>query len=109
MNSSAAIEALAGAVGTESIALGEQIPSRYLRDWMLPMASGVPLALVRPHSTDEVRACVAICHALTIPIVPQGGLTGLVGGATPIAGCVVLSLDRMGGIEEIDGAAATMT
>ncbi len=109
MKSSAAIEALGGAVGAEGIAAGDQIPSRYLRDWMLPMSSGAPLALVRPRSTEEVRACVAICHALTIPIVPQGGLTGLVGGATPIDGCVIVSFERMSGIEAVDGAAATMT
>ena len=42
-------------------------------------------------------------------IVPQGGLTGLAGGATPRAGDIVLSLERIAGIEEIDTAAATMT
>jgi FAD/FMN-containing dehydrogenase len=41
--------------------------------------------------------------------VPQGGLTGLAGGATPRAGDIVLSLERLTGIEEIDPAAATMT
>ena len=42
-------------------------------------------------------------------MVPQGGLTGLAGGAQPIAEGIALSLDRMSGIEEIDGVMATMT
>jgi FAD/FMN-containing dehydrogenase len=41
--------------------------------------------------------------------VPQGGLTGLCGGARPEAGWVALSLERMVGVEEIDPASATMT
>ena len=40
---------------------------------------------------------------------PQGGLTGLCGGARPEAGWVAISLERMVGIEEIDPASATMT
>jgi FAD/FMN-containing dehydrogenase len=42
-------------------------------------------------------------------VVPQGGLTGLAGGATPEAGQIVLSLERLKGIEEIDSDSATMT
>src|SRR5262249_56772309 len=44
-----------------------------------------------------------------LPFVPQGGLTGLCRGAAPEAGWVAISLERMVGIEEIDGASATMT
>ena len=42
-------------------------------------------------------------------MVPQGGLTGLCGGARPEAGCVVLSMERMVGVQEIDPASSTMT
>ena len=42
-------------------------------------------------------------------MVPQGGLTGLAGGAQPIADGVLLSLERMSGIEELDPVMATMT
>ena len=42
-------------------------------------------------------------------MVPQGGLTGLAGGARPVAGGIALSLERLVGIEEIDPDAATMT
>src|SRR5690606_3253371 len=74
-----------------------------------PMAGGAPLALVRPGSTADVSAVLRICHDARVPVVPQGGLTGLAGGATPVDGAVVLSLDRMSGVEELDEVAATMT
>jgi len=46
-------------------------------------------AVVRPASTAEVAAVVRICAEARIPIVPQGGNTGLVGGAVPAGGIVI--------------------
>lgn len=68
-----------------------------------------PLAVLRPRSVQEVSAALRVCNAADIAVVPQGGLTGLAGGATPRAGQVVLSLERLKGIEEIDRDGATMT
>jgi FAD/FMN-containing dehydrogenase len=68
-----------------------------------------PLAVLRPRSVAEVAAALRACHAAGIAVVPQGGLTGLAGGATPQANQVVLSLERLKGIEEIDRDSATMT
>ena len=68
-----------------------------------------PLAVLRPRSVAEVSAAMRACHAADIAVVPQGGLTGLAGGATPQAGQVVLSLERLKGVEEIDRDSATMT
>ena len=68
-----------------------------------------PLAVLRPCSVAEVSAALRACHAAGIAVVPQGGLTGLAGGATPQANQVVLSLERLTGIEEVDRDSATMT
>jgi FAD/FMN-containing dehydrogenase len=68
-----------------------------------------PLAVLRPRSVAEVSTAMHVCHAAGIAVVPQGGLTGLAGGATPQAGQVVLSLERLKGVEEIDRDSATMT
>ena len=68
-----------------------------------------PLAVLRPRSVAEVSAALRACHAAGLAVVPQGGLTGLAGGATPQAGQVVLSLERLKGVEEIDRDSATMT
>ena len=61
------------------------------------------------HSLWSYPAALRICHAHGVPVVPQGGMTGLAGGAVPQAGAVALSLDRMQRIERVDGAAATLT
>ena len=107
-NTSNVVEMLVRALGSDQVVTHE-IDARYLRDWVLPLTTGTPLALVRPRSTREVSDVLRACQQSGTIVVPQGGLTGLVGGATPIANCVVLSLERMAGIEEVDEAAATMT
>jgi FAD/FMN-containing dehydrogenase len=69
--------------------------------------AGRALAVVRPGSTDEVAFVVRECAAARIPIVPQGGNTGLVGGGVPYGG-IVLSLARLNRIREVDAVNATM-
>lgn len=103
------VEALRAAVGGAQVIDGPSIDDRYLHDWVVPMEAGRPLALVRPRSTADVAAVMRICHQAQVPAVPQGGRTGLAGGATPVDGCVVISLELMAGIEEVDESAATMT
>lgn len=68
----------------------------------------LPLALLRPNSVDQVSQAMAICHRHGVPVVPQGGMTGLAGGANPVPGTVALSMSRFAGIEEIDTAAGVM-
>ena len=84
------------------------VPEKYWPDW-----SGTPpvqpLALVRPRSTDEVSALLRVCHAHQVPVVPQGGLTGLAGAAVPSPGCVALSLERMNAIEDVNAQTGLMT
>ncbi len=105
----AVVDAIRNAIGTAQVIDGPAVDDRYLHDWVVSMPDGRPLALVRPRSTGDVSAVLRICHDARVPVVPQGGLTGLAGGATPVDGAVVLSLELMTGIEEIDEAAATMT
>src|SRR5688572_18717242 len=67
-----------------------------------------PLVL-RPGSTAEVSAILKLASESATAIVPQGGNTGLVGGQTPHAGEVVLSLKRMDRIREVDPTSNTIT
>lgn len=69
----------------------------------------LPRALLRPATVEEVSRALALCHAAGQPVVPQGGMTGLAGGANPREGDIALSLSRLAGIEEIDPDSATMT
>ncbi|MHC9237728.1 FAD-binding oxidoreductase [Pseudooceanicola sp. 502str34] len=69
---------------------------------------GLALALVRPGTTQEVADIVKACRAAAVPIVPQGGNTGLVGGGVP-QGAVIFATDRMNRIREVDPLNSTMT
>ena len=82
----------------------------YLTDWR-KLYRGAAAAVLRPRSTAEVAAIVALCAEAGVAIVPQGGNTGLVGGATPSADgrAIVLALGRMNRIRSIDAENFTLT
>ena len=71
--------------------------------------ANLPIALVRPKSTEEVAQILRICHQAGQPIVPHGGLTGLVDATQSNQQELALSLERMNTIEEIDVQSRTMT
>lgn len=72
------------------------------RDWLNQFGE-VPLGVARPKSTTEVANVLRICHDESIPVVPQGGNTGLVGaGVLGKPGGVILSLSRMNAISSSD-------
>jgi glycolate oxidase len=59
-------------------------------------------AVVTPEGADQISAILKLCSAHRVPVVPRGGGTGYTGGAVPVHGGVVLSLERMNRILEID-------
>ncbi len=75
----------------------------YATDWRRQF-SGEALCVVRPKTTAEVAASVRICRRHDVAIVPQGGNTGLAGGAVPTdeGAQIILSLARMDAIRSID-------
>jgi FAD/FMN-containing dehydrogenase len=72
---------------------------------------GRTLLVAKPASTAEVAAVVGICRDSGLPIVPQGGNTGLVGGGVPAEDGrnIVLALGRMNRIRAVDAADFTLT
>jgi D-lactate dehydrogenase (cytochrome) len=72
---------------------------------------GATRLVVRPASTEEVATVVRTCAEAKLPIVPQGGNTGLVGGGVPPEDGrnIVLALGRMNRIRTIDPVNFTMT
>jgi glycolate oxidase len=62
----------------------------------------VPELVVLPGSTEDVQTVLRLCHRQGVPFVARGAGTGLSGGATPVAGGVVVSLARMNRILEVD-------
>jgi len=57
--------------------------------------------VAKPNTTEQVSRILAICNSHGIPVVPQGGNTGLVGGGVPNGG-IVLTTQRLNRIREID-------
>lgn len=102
------IDELTAALGDDAVRCGDAIDMRYRADWS-GAAPVLPLALLRPASTEQVSAALRICHTHRVAVVTQGGLTGLAGGAMPQADAVSLSLERMNAIEQVDTLAATIT
>jgi FAD/FMN-containing dehydrogenase len=96
------------ALGDAQVLTGEAISQRHYSDWT-GHAPTCPAALLLPRNTEQVSAALRICNAARQPVVPQGGMTGLAGGAVPRAGDIALSVERLRGIEEIDSAAATVS
>jgi FAD/FMN-containing dehydrogenase len=73
--------------------------------------TGQALAVLRPATVEQVAALVRACAQWRVPIVPQGGNTGLVLGSVPDASgaAVVLSLARLNRIRQVDPVNRTMT
>jgi D-lactate dehydrogenase (cytochrome) len=66
---------------------------------------GAATAVVLPRTTEQVARVVSFCNDARIGVVPQGGNTGYVGGATPLdPGVIVLALQRMNRIRCVDAA-----
>ncbi|MGK6310814.1 FAD-binding oxidoreductase [Variovorax sp. DT-64] len=103
-------ETLSGIVGAAHVLTAASDVARYEAEWRRSYP-GVACAVVRPATTGEVSRVVAACAAAGVPIVPQGGNTGLVGGSTPDdSGTeVVLSLDRMRAVHRTDPLDNTLT
>lgn len=101
------LDKLRGIVGDGAVLTGADMAA-YSTDWR-NMFHGKPICVVRPATTDEVSQSVAACAVVGAGVVPQGGNTGLAGGATPDASGtqVIISLDRMSAIRQLDPVGMT--
>ncbi len=104
------LRVLKDAVGPQGWTEAPEELARHLTDWRGLYRGAAPI-LLRPASTAEVSRVVGLCAAARIGVVPQGGNTGLVGGATPPGegGAILLNLGRMNRIRQVDALDDTMT
>ena len=103
----ALIAALRAALGKDGVLSGNDVTTRAGDgSGTLPC---VAQAVLRPRTTEQVSEALAACHRAGQPVVPQGGLTGLVGGGVASDLEVAITLERMTAIEEIDPVGRTMT
>ena len=110
MNDTQFIQALQAIVGQDQVITEASDLEPYLIDWR-KRYRGTALAAVRPANTHEVAAVVQLCAQEKIALVPQGGNTGMCGGATPNpqGRQIVVSLQRMNRVREVDTANQTIT
>jgi FAD/FMN-containing dehydrogenase len=100
------IDALKAALPSGAWTQDPDIIAPHLREWRDKYFGETPLMLT-PRTTAEVAQAVKICAAHKLPIMPQGGNTGLVGGNTP-QGEVLISLKKMTAIRDINPTANAM-
>lgn len=98
-------DTLARAVGDAHVLVDPELTAAYETDWT-GRFHGRASCVVRPATTAEAAAVLHACTAAGLPVVPQGGNTGLVGGSVPSDGEVVLSTTRLRGPCIVDRAAA---
>jgi FAD/FMN-containing dehydrogenase len=106
--SSALLERLAGLLGPKGFTRDPEAMAPWVEDWRRRY-HGRAAAMLSPASTEEVAAIVRSCSEAGVAIVPQGGNTGHVGGATPdpAGDSLLLSLRRMNRIRSISAESGT--
>ena len=100
------IEALKSALPDGAWTQDPDLIDPHLREWRDKYFGTTPIMLT-PRSTEEVATAVKICAKYKLPIMPQGGNTGLVGGNTP-QGEVLISLKKMTAIRDLNTTANAM-
>ncbi len=100
------LDRLAGLLGPKGYTTALDSMAPWLTDWR-GKYTGHAAAMLSPASTQEVAAVVRLCADEQVALVPQGGNSGMVGGATPDAtgDQLLLSLRRMNRMRSIDTAA----
>jgi hypothetical protein len=81
--------------------------STYNSDWMHKY-NGRSTTVLKPRTTEEVSKIVKYCWEHRIPIVPQGGNTGLVGGSVPVADEIIVNLSNMSKVRSFDSVSGSL-
>ena len=95
------LSAVRDAVGPAHCLTDPDLKAGYEVDWTRRFG-GPALLVARPADTAEVAKVLVACARYHVPVVPQGGNTGLVGGSVPRGGEAVISLGRLGRVLHCD-------
>ena len=102
---SALVDRLRAVAGADHVIVDPAMVESYCVDWTRRFG-GPAVCVVRPGSTAEVAEVVRVCGEFGVPVLPQGGNTGLVGGSVPgLTGSppVIVSTKRLSWIDPVDG------
>jgi len=98
---SASLQRLKKLLRPEQLLLGAEQLAAYQSDGLTAFHQ-LPLAVVIPENTDEVVALIRFCHEEKLPFVARGSGTSLSGGSLPVAGGLVIALNRLNKILSVD-------
>jgi FAD/FMN-containing dehydrogenase len=106
------VETISSITGPAGIVGPDEDVDAYVTEWRSRFVGNAAL-IILPGSTDEAAQVVAACNAHGVAMVPQGGNTGLCGGAIPFSSAecpqVLLSTRRLRSVRSIDAAGFTIT
>ena len=95
------ITSLLRLLGEDSVITDAERLETYSKD-ETPELSALPDVVAIPKNNNEIEKIVQLCYQYCIPITPRGAGTGVVGGAIPVAGGLVISLEKLNNLIEID-------
>ncbi|CAN0587116.1 unnamed protein product, partial [Ectocarpus sp. 12 AP-2014] len=97
-------------LGSQALITDPAAQAPFLHEWR-DRYVGKAAAVVQPRTVDEVCQVLRLANENHIPVVPQGGNTGLVGGQTPdqSGNAIVLSLAKLNQIREVDVVGGVIT
>ncbi len=96
------IDRLKEIVGEDYLATSPEELEKYSIDEIEERYRRFPEVVVKPRTPEEIAAIMKLANEYLIPVTPRGAGTGLSGGAVPVHGGIVVSLERMNEILEID-------
>jgi FAD/FMN-containing dehydrogenase len=99
---------LASIVGGYHVLSDPDLTAGHEVDWTGRFTGPTPV-VVRPRNPHEVAAVLRACAQYRVPVIPQGGNTGLVGGGVPRQGEAVLSTTRLTDLEPVDRLSGQVT
>lgn len=102
------VQQLQAIVGERNVLTAPQAIEPYTHDETIGLRAD-PEVVVKAESTDQVSRILRLANERRIPVTPRAGGQGLSGGAVPVCGGILLSLERMNRIIEIDRENLTVT
>src|ERR1700712_3197784 len=95
------LKAIISIVGADAVITQHAELEKYSHDETEDL-SYYPEVVVKPRTAEEISALLKLCNRHLIPVTPRGAGTGLAGGALPVLGGLLISMERFDKILNID-------